>query len=148
ADVLARLKAEGPLSAADIPDTSAVSRPPDGWSGSNQVPHMLEFLLRRGEVAIARRDGRTRVWDLAERVYPSDLPEHDDEEAARLLDERRLQAAGIAKQKSPWTRVGEAGEPAVVEGLRTKWRVDPQALASLDDDPGGRVALLNPYDGM
>lgn len=26
--------------------------------------------------------------------------------------------------------------------------VDPRAVAALDDDPGGRVAFLNPYDGM
>ena len=148
-DVLARLRAEGPLLAAQIPDTSQVSRPPDGWSGSNQVPHMLEFLMRQGVVAVARREGRHRVWDLAERVYPPDLPELDDEEAARLLDERRLQAAGLAKQKSPMTPVGEAGEPATIEGLRTRWRVDPDAVAALDEeDEGGRVAFLNPYDAM
>jgi uncharacterized protein YcaQ len=46
------------------------------------------------------------------------------------------------------TPVGEAGEPAVVEGSTKKWRVAPEAIAALDDDPGGRVAFLNPYDGM
>ena len=148
ADVLARLRAEGPLLATQIADTSQVSRPPDGWSGSNQVPHMLEFLMRQGLVAVARREGRHRVWDLAERVYPGDLPDLDEDEAARQLGERRLQAAGIAKQKSPWTPVGAAGEPATIEGMSTKWRVDPDAVAALDEDQGGRVAFLNPYDGM
>ncbi|MGP3535339.1 DNA glycosylase AlkZ-like family protein [Microbacterium sp. RD1] len=148
ADVLARLRAEGPLLARQIPDTADIRRPPDGWSGANQVVHLLEFLQLQGIVAVAGRDGRHRRWDLAERVYPQDLPEYPPEEAAALLDERRLSAAGIARQKSPWTPVGSAGEPAVVEGSRAKWRVDPAALAALDDDPGGRVALLNPYDGM
>jgi len=148
-DVLARLQAEGPLLASQIPDTAQVSRPPDGWSGSNQVPLMLEFLMRQGVVAVAGRDGRHRRWDLAERVYPSGLPEYADDEAQRLLAERRLQAAGIAKQRSPWTRVGEAGEPATVEGSRWRFRVDPEAIAALEqDDDGGRVALLNPYDGF
>jgi uncharacterized protein YcaQ len=150
ADVLARLRADGPLLAADIPDTAQVSRAPDGWSGSNQVPTMLDFLMRQGEVAIVGRDGRHKLWDLAERVYPPNLPEYDDEEAIRLLDERRLQAAGIAKQKSPWSAVGTAGEPATVEGSTWKFRVDPEALTTLEheDDVGGRVAFLNPYDGM
>ncbi|MFT4220785.1 MAG: crosslink repair DNA glycosylase YcaQ family protein [Microbacterium sp.] len=148
ADVLARLRAEGPLRASEIPDTAQVARAPDGWSGSNQVPIMLDFLVRQGEVAVARREGRQRVWELAERVYPRDLPEYGDDEAALLLEERRLQAAGIAKQKSPWTPVGEAGEPVAIEGSRRKYRVDPRALAALDDDTGGRVAFLNPYDGM
>jgi uncharacterized protein len=148
ADVLARLRAEGPLLASDIPDTAEVTVAPDGWYGSNQVVHMLDFLQRQGEVAVVRREGRHRLWDLAERVYPRDLPEYEPDVAARLLDGRRLQAAGIAKQRSPWTPVGEAGEPAMVEGLRQKYRVDPEALASLDDADTGRVAFLSPYDGM
>lgn len=147
-DVLARLRAEGPLLASDIPDTAEVTRPPDGWSGSNQVPHMLDFLARQGEVAIARREGRHRLWDLAERVYPQNLPDYEPEEAERMLNERRLRAAGIAKQNSPWTPVGAAGEPATVEGLAQKFRVDPEALALLEHDEGGRTAFLNPYDGM
>ncbi len=146
ADVLARLRAEGPMLAKDIPDTAQVERPPDGWSGSNQVPHMLDFLLRQGVVAVAGREGRQKVWDLAERVYPTGLPEYSDEEAQRLLDERKLRSIGIAKYRSPWTPVGEAGEPATIEGLSSKWRVDPEAIAALDRDDGGRVALLNPYD--
>ena len=109
---------------------------------------MLDFLSRQGVAAIAGREGRHRRWDLAERVYPGDLPEFADDEAARLLDERRLQAAGIAKQQSPWTPVGEAGEPAAIEGSTRKYRVDPEAVAALEEDDGGRVAFLNPYDGM
>lgn len=147
-DVLARLTAEGPLLASQIPDTAEVSVPPDGWYGSNQVVHMLDFLQRQGRVAIVGREGRLRKWDLAERVYPQNLPEYEFDEAERLLNERRLQAAGIAKQKSPWTRVGDAGEPAVIEGDKRKYRVDPEAVAALADDAGGRVAFLNPYDGM
>jgi uncharacterized protein YcaQ len=148
-EVLARLRGEGPLLAIDIPDTADVTRPPDGWYGSNQVVHMLDFLQRQGEVAVTGREGRHRRWDLAERVYPSDLPEYSADDAERMLDERRLQAAGIAKFKSPWTPVGEAGEPAVIEGMRQKWRVDPEAIAALgEEDAGGRVAFLSPYDGM
>ena len=146
--ILARLKADGPLLASDIPDTAEVSRAPDGWSGSNQTLIMLDFMLRRGEVAVTGREGRHRRWDLAERVYPPNLPQYEPDEAERMLDERRLHAAGIAKQKSPWTPVGVAGEAAVVEGSDWKFRVDPEALAALDDDDGGRVAFLNPYDGM
>jgi uncharacterized protein len=147
-DVLARLRAEGPLLASEIPDTAQVTRPPDGWFGPNQTAHMLDFLQRQGHVAIVGREGRHRRWDLAERVYPKDLPEYEYEEAERMLDERRLKSAGIAKYRSPWTPVGEAGEPAAIEGSVRKYRVDPEALASLDDDEDGRVAFLSPYDGM
>ncbi|NNC12748.1 winged helix-turn-helix domain-containing protein [Planctomonas sp. JC2975] len=148
-EVLARLRAEGPLLASDIPDTAAVARDSEaGWYGPNQVPHMLDFLSRTGQIGVVRREGRHRVWDIAERAFPADLPDYPADEAARMLDERRLQAAGIAKQRSPWTPVGEAGEPAVIEGSKRKYRVDPRAIAALDDDADGRVAFLNPYDGM
>ena len=147
-EVLARLRAEGPLLASQIPDTAEVARSTDGWYGPNQVPQMLELLLLRGEVAVVGREGRHRRWDLAERVYPLDLPEYEFDEAERMRDERRLHAAGIAKQNSPWSRVGMAGEAAQVEGSAWKYRVDPAALAALDQEEDGRVAFLNPYDGL
>ncbi|WP_245570377.1 DNA glycosylase AlkZ-like family protein [Microbacterium luticocti] len=148
-DVLARLRAEGPLRAEQIPDTAAVAYDSaDGWYGPNQVPRMLEALARQGLVAVSAREGRRRIWDLAERVFGTDVPEYPADEAERMLAERRLQAAGIAKQRSPWTPVGEAGEPARVEGSKWTWRVDPEALARVDDEVDGRVAFLNPYDTM
>jgi uncharacterized protein YcaQ len=148
-DVLARLKADGPLLAADIPDTAQVNRAPDGWSGSNQVPTMLDFLMRQGQVAIVGREGRHKRWDLAERVYPTDLAEYGEEEAAQMLRTRTLQSAGIAKEGDRWwNAVGKAGEPAAVDGSKWRFRVDPEAIAALGDDDGGRVAFLNPYDGM
>ena len=41
--------------------------------------------------------------------------------------------------------VGEAGEPAVVEGVRGSWRVDP---AQLGQPFEGRAALLSPFDRL
>jgi uncharacterized protein len=41
--------------------------------------------------------------------------------------------------------VGEAGEAAVVEGVKGEWRVDPAALT---DDFEGRTALLSPFDRL
>jgi uncharacterized protein YcaQ len=41
--------------------------------------------------------------------------------------------------------VGDAGEPAVVEGVKREWRVDP---AGLHDDFEGRTALLSPFDRL
>jgi len=149
ADILARLRADGPLVASEIPDTSVVQRRNEGgWYGSNEVPRMLELLMRLGEVAVAGRAGRQKRWDLADRVYPADLPRYGFDEAERMLESRRLQALGIARRKTSWSSVGDAGEPAEVDGSSWKWRVDPEAVAALADDPGGRVAILNPYDRM
>ncbi len=147
--VMKRLREDGPLLASDIEDTHQVARQSDhGWWGSNQVPRMLELLMYTGRAAITGREGRQRVWDLAERVYPKDLPSYSLEEAERGLEELRLKANGITRHNAAYTRVKNAGELVEVEGSSAKWRVDPEALAALDDDPGGRVAILNPYDGM
>ena len=37
------------------------------WTNNRNVTQMLEFLMMRGEIAIAGRVGRERLWDLAER---------------------------------------------------------------------------------
>jgi uncharacterized protein YcaQ len=150
-DVLRLLRAKGPLSSREIPDTAAVPWASTGWTNSRNVTQMLEFLMARGEVAISRRVGRERIWDLAERVYPSDVVVPPVEEAERLKNERRLSALGIARAKTTKMPVepidvGDAGEPAVVEGVKGEWRVDPAALAL--DGFEGRTALLSPFDRL
>jgi uncharacterized protein len=147
-DVIAKLTAEGPLLASQIDDTAVSVGGDPSWYGPSQVPRMLETLQLSGEVGIVGREGRSKRYDIAERAFAQNLPEYTADDAERMLHERRLQAAGLAKVKSAHTPVGEAGEPATVEGSAWKWRVDPRALDALDDDPGGRVAFLNPYDGM
>jgi len=149
-DVLDRLASAGPLSSRDIPDTSVVPWPSTGWTNNRNVTQMLEFLVRRGEVAIAGRVGRERLWDVTDRVYPSDVAVPSVEDAARMRNEKRLASLGIAR---PRTRalpvepvdVGQAGEPAVVEAVKGEWRVDPAALRDAFE---GRTALLSPFDRL
>jgi uncharacterized protein len=129
-DVLERLAQSGPLASRDIPDTSIVPWPSSGWTNNRNVTQMLEFLAMRGEVAISGRVGRERLWDVPERVYPRDIDIPTVEEAARRRDERRLASLGIARAKARVmpgepAHVGEAGEAAVVAGVKGEWRVDP-----------------------
>jgi uncharacterized protein len=121
-----------------------------GWTNNRNVTQMLELLMMRGEIAIAGRVGRERLWDLAERVYPADVVVPSEDDAHRIKNERRLASLGIARQKSTSmpiepVDVGEAGEPAVVEGTTGEWRVDP---GTLDEDFEGRTALLSPFDRL
>ena len=149
-DILDRLGTVGPLLSRDIPDTCVVPWPSTGWTNDRNVTQMLEFLMMRGEVAIAGRRGRQRVWDLAARVYPVDTPVVPADEALRARNERRLRSLGIARAKTtavpvePWD-VGDAGEPAIVEGVPGAWRVDPEALGQRFE---GRTALLSPFDRL
>jgi uncharacterized protein len=149
-DILNLLRKSGPLISRDIPDTCVVPWASSGWTNNRNVTQMLEFMAIRGEIAIAGRVGRERIWDLPERVYPADIVVPSAEEAERARNERRLASLGIAREKTramPMepTDVGEAGEPAVVEGVKGEWRVDP---AALDRDFEGRTALLSPFDRL
>jgi hypothetical protein len=149
-DILDRLRADGPLPAREIPDTCAVPWKSTGWTNNRNVLRLLEFLEQRGEVAVAGRlASRDRLWDLAERVFPDDkvVPAA---EAQRIRAQRRLRSLGLARSRGPECPVepqdvGEVGEPAVIEGVRGTWRVDP---AALDQPFAGRAALLSPIDRL
>jgi len=149
-NILKLLERSGPLSSRDIPDTCVVPWASSGWTNDRNVTQMLEFLQARGQVAIAGRVGRERLWDLPERVYPADVEIPSLEEAERIKNERRLAALGIARAQAremPMEpiHVGEAGEPAVVEDVKGEWRVHP---AYLHDGFKGRTALLSPFDRL
>jgi uncharacterized protein YcaQ len=149
-DILKLFGKSGPMASREIPDTSVVPWASTGWTNDRNVTRMLEILMARGEIAIAGRVGRERLWDLPERVYPGDVVVPSVDEAEAMKNERRLAALGIARQKTTAMPVepidvGEAGEPAVVEGVKGEWRVDP---AALDGDFEGRTALLSPFDRL
>jgi uncharacterized protein YcaQ len=149
-DILKRLTASGPLSSRELPDTATVSWASTGWTNDRNVTQMLEILMNRGEVAISGRVGRERLWDVPERVYPENVAVPSVDDAERGKNERRLASLGIARPKAramPMEpiHVGEAGEPAVVEGVKGEWRVDP---ALLGGDFRGRTALLSPFDRL
>ena len=149
-DILERLGSAGPLTSRDIPDTCVVPWASTGWTNNRNVTQMLEVLMMRGEIAIAGRVKRERLWDLAERVYPADAHVPSVEEASREKNERRLRSLGIARVKSTVmplepVDVGDVGLPATVEGVAGEWRVDPDAL---DRDFEGRTALLSPFDRL
>ena len=132
-----------------MPDTNQVPWDSTGWTNNRNVTQMLEFLSARGEVAIAGRVGRQRLWDVAERIYPPFEP-LSIEEARRQRDARRLRSLGLARVKTaPMPgeplAVGEAGVAVTVDGLDGTWRADPDAL---DRPFAGRTALLSPFDRL
>ena len=149
-DVLERLRQEGPLPLAELPDTCVRPWRSSGWNDGKNLRMLLSQLVQRGEVAVSGRDGRERVYDLAERVYPDvDAPALADAEAE--LDRRRLRALGIARagavfQQGEPVGAGQAGEPVGVVGVRGRWRADAEALAALNRTVPDRVTLLAPFD--
>jgi uncharacterized protein YcaQ len=149
-DILERLRADGPLPLRDLPDTCVRPWQSSGWNNNRNVTMLLDLLVQRGEVAVAGGTGRDRLWDLASRVYPDEGDLIPSDKAKRLRNERRLSALGIARSRGPQCPVepldvAEAGEPAVIEGVRGQWRVDPTLLGQ---PFAGRAALLSPFDRL
>jgi uncharacterized protein YcaQ len=148
-DVLDRLAAAGPLTTSELPDTCTTPWRSSGWNNDRNLGQLLDLMVVRGEVAVAGRRGKDRLWDLASRVYPDD-PAVPADEALRIRDELRLRSLGIARPRATECpvepqHVGEAGEPAVIEGVKGTWRVD---LAQLAQPFSGRAALLSPLDRL
>jgi uncharacterized protein len=123
--VLRELGARGPLLGRELEDRSVDGRLEHRWYGSRWVGIMLEILHRRGEVAIAGRRGKQRLWALADSWFPetATLPLRD---AERLRAEQRFRALGVRL---------EQGE----------WHAHPDAA---DGEVGDRATLLSPFDRL
>lgn len=148
-DILRRLRSSGPMTSRELPDTCVKPWASSGWNNNRNVIMLLGLMEQRGEVAAVGREGRDRLWDLAERVHPAGRAVPVDA-ARRERNARRLRALGIARARvteAPIEAndVGDAGEPAVIDGVPGEWRVDPEQL---DRPFSGRAALLSPLDRL
>ncbi len=94
--LLARIRAEGPLTAADFDG----GRSGGGWWGWGDTKSALEWLFWAGHITTAtRRPSFARVYDLTERVIPAavlDRPTPSEADAQRALVERAARALGVA----------------------------------------------------
>jgi uncharacterized protein len=123
--VLRELERRGPLLSREIEDHASFQRQHHEWWGARKMGLMFEILAAKGEVAVVGRQGKQRVWDLAERWYPEveKIPPRD---AERILAEKRFRALGVRL-----TRRG--------------WEAHPDA----EDGPvPDRVTLLSPFDRL
>jgi uncharacterized protein YcaQ len=68
-DVLAHVRAEGPVMARHLGEGRKGNGA--GWWDWHPSKTALEYLWRTGELAVARREGFQKVYDLAERVVPA-----------------------------------------------------------------------------
>jgi uncharacterized protein YcaQ len=111
--VLRELEQRGPLLSREIEThTSRKRADRHEWWGARQMGLMLEILAAKGEVAVAGRRGKQRLWDLAERWYPeTEIPSWDDAKA--LLDEKRFRALGVRLEKGRWLAHPDASDAPV-----------------------------------
>jgi uncharacterized protein len=94
--VMARLRAEGPLTATQLGGAKGGGP----WWDWSDVKIAVEWLLDTGEVICVRRTGWRRVYDLPERVLPDDLlgAEPSDLECITYLAGVTARALGVVSQ--------------------------------------------------
>jgi len=167
--VLARIRADGPLSSADFERESGATK---NWFGmpENAVRSVLEAYTVTGAIGLARREGNLRYYDLLERLLPADVLEHEVPERDQLRHKllSRYRAHGLlgpggaggtfARIADPPVRnelrkeLIEAGAlvPVDVEGVRGKRLVLAEELALLEaqPEPGASVAFVAPFDSL
>ncbi len=142
--VVDELERRGPLRSRDLEDRSTRDWRSRGWTHQRNLTQMLDYLSAQGRIAVAGRAGNERLWDIAERVLPVDLPRVSLEEAARTKARRRLRAMGVVRVGSA-DDVADEGVEVQIEGVRGRWRVEPELL---DRPFQGRTALVSPFDRL
>jgi uncharacterized protein len=170
-EVLARLRAEGPLTTTDLGGAKTGGE----WWDWSEVKIAVEWLLDIGDVVCVHRTGWRRVYDLPERVVPAEYLGLDlsvEQCLARLaavaaralgvvteadlVDFHRLQGiVGVGKAKSDLLGKATAAAGLVPVMLASSARGKPPTPgwadpAALEQAPRGRhrTTLLSPFDSL
>ena len=173
AEVVARLRGEGPLTATQLGGAKGGGP----WWDWSETKIAVEWLLDVGDVICVRREGWRRVYDLPERALPagllgqeppdSDCLAHLAGVAARalgvatradLVDYQRLNHLTKTVDPRPAKRVEESALAAGLApvaiggpgGTAVPGWADPGALAQAQAGPRGRhrAVLLSPFDSL
>ncbi len=170
-DVLRHVRDRGPVMARHF--GGATKKAADGWWDWHPAKTALEYLWRTGALAVARREGFQKVYDLAERVIPARYHRQAAPSTGELIDwacRGALERLGFATpgelaqfwggiaaaEAAAWCRdnLGRAAIEVLVEPAdggaprRAYARPDlPDLLADLPRPPG-RLRVLSPFDPL
>lgn len=163
AEVLKRVKDDGPVSTQAF-DTK-VQGEKTMWK---RPPHkmVLDYLWYAGELATCHRDGFTKFYDLAERVFPQDLPVLSDADQITQLCRTALDRIGFGtlgeirkfweacevSEVKAWAEKDAANLIEIeVQGKDGSW-LNALACAEIEariqalSAPTTRLRILNPFD--
>ncbi len=137
--ILARIRAEGPLSALDFDRGPSL----EWWLARRSTARaVLESLAATGVLGLARREGNRRYYDLVERLYPADVlarvvPRREQLKHKVLSRFRGHGLLGLAGSGDAWIGTGPARpDPTKPDWpSRTEFRrelVDEGALIPVD----------------
>ena len=149
----------GPTVASEVPDGGKSG---GGWWGWSRGKMALEALFDQGLVTTAARDGFERIYDIPERVIPSEILSRDtpsESDAIRSLLELSARAHGlgtefdlrdyfrlpVAETKTALLELVEEGTllPVSVEGWKHAAYLHREARVPRK---AGGTALLSPFD--
>jgi hypothetical protein len=166
--ILARIEAEGPLRVADVGEDEARSK--GGWWDWHPSKTALEWLWRTGRLAITRREGFQKVYDLTHRVIPDTHRAHHPTDRAMIdwacqgaLD--RLGFADPSELRAFWWMLSVEETRAWIQDALARGEVEPVEIEGADGsirkslarpglaaraadapEPPGRIRILSPFD--
>ena len=132
-DVLALVKDQGPIGAGAVERELGLSRERAraSWWDRSEVKKTCEFLFATGELSVAARRGFERLYDLSERVLPTEThgARVTDADAFRELVRRAAVALGVATEADlrDYYRLGPEDCRAAIADL-----VDAEALRPVE----------------
>ena len=170
-EVLARIRAEGPLMSKDF--EAPPGKKNSGWWDWKPAKLAMEHLFLSGQLMVAERKGFQKCFDLTERVLPAEvdttLP--DDQERARFYVLQILASQGVSRPQdiaymraiaSRWEKYkilpgirgllkelkesGEVIEMNLAGQLYYALQQDVEALPARLPKP--RIILLSPFDNL
>ena len=160
--ILRELRRRGPLRSRELEDRAELPWKTDGWNNGKSLGIMLELLWAGGKIGISRREGNERLWDVADRVFPTDQPKPAAGEIARRVLDRQLRGLGVARPKElgrvfdGWVPGRERAlmalvregrfVPVEIAGLTGDWLTHAELLERGPGEP--RATLLSPFDKL
>lgn len=163
-NILQKFEAEGPLSAGDLKPEDAPKRKGDGWWDWAPEKAAVDYLWRTGALAVTRRQGFGKVYDLTERVIPQEHQDlHPKQDCLAWAGREALMRLGFASPKQiahfflhmsiaearDWAQQN-AQEVEVVgaDGTRTSFYALPETLAAKPKPPPKLARIISPFDPL
>ncbi len=162
--VLDRIKAEGPLASKDF---EFKRMDPGNWYEWKPAKKALEQLFMEGKLMVARRQGFQKVYDLAERVLPSDVNTDmpSEKEYSEYLIRKAVQSHGIVEEKEisylrqglktqinkalkNLIKSGELMEVKLEGDAKTSFVINPEKRTTTKSKIKKEIHLLSPFDNM
>jgi uncharacterized protein YcaQ len=162
--IVARIRREGPLEAADYPVQVRGKR---SWGNRGEVREVLKALAATGVLMVTERRSFRPVYDLVERVLPSDTDTREPTSAewARHAVQRSLSAFPLVSAQDIYWCGSRTGIHEALRDLEDEGKVTAVKVAGLSDgtryvltsslkrshqdvDPQRAVHILSPFDGL